>query len=290
MEPLPPSFDRRGRFAGLTVALVVLLALVAISSRSGFGGSGDATPNPTYVSWAMSVFFVMFVLMIPLAVYSYVVRTKEMATIGRTQSKRFWRLMAGIAFLGVAVYVRHWIKVHGFFFGHSGLFHHDNKLTDAGKLKTQHGKHVQAQPHFEYPVLWATIAIGVLVLVAWVVERARREPVVRPALSFQDNPFAEALSDAIDDLEREPDPRRAVIAAYARMERELGRHGLPRRPSETPLEYMRRALHEQTARSASVESLTALFERAKFSRHEITPAMKQEAIDALVDIREGITG
>jgi hypothetical protein len=289
VEPLPPSYDRRGRFAGLTVALVVLLALVAISSRSGFGGSGDATPNPTYVSWAMSVFFVVFVLMIPLAIYSYVVRTKEMSTVGRTQGKRFWRMMAALVILGIAVYVRHWIKVHGFF-GHSGLFHHDSKLTDTGKLKAQHGRHVAAQPHFEYPVLWAAIAIGVLVLVAWLVYRASREPVIRPALAFEDNPFAEAISDAIDDLEREPDPRRAVIAAYARMERELGRQGLPRRPSETPLEYMRRALHEQTARSASVESLTALFERAKFSRHEITPAMKQEAIDALVDIREGITG
>ena len=288
MEPLPPSFDRRNRFVSLTIALVVLLALVAISSRSGFGGSGAAGPNNTYISYAMSVFLIVFVLMIPLAIYAYVIRTKEMASIGRPPAKRFWRMMIGLGILGLGLFLRHWLQTHQLFFGHNGLFHRDSKLTGTGHLKNQHGK--PQQPHFEYSVLWVALALGVLVLVAWVVQRARREPVVHPAFSFgEQDELVVAISDAIDDLEREPDPRRAVIAAYARMERELGRQGLPRRPSETSVEYMRRALHERTARSASVEALTGLFERAKFSRHEITPAMKQEAIDALVDIREGIT-
>ena len=37
------------------------------------------------------------------------------------------------------------------------------------------------------------------------------------------------LDETLDDLHRERDPRRAVIAAYARMERSLGSYGLPRR-------------------------------------------------------------
>ena len=57
------------------------------------------------------------------------------------------------------------------------------------------------------------------------------------------------MSDAIDDLEAEPDARRAVIAAYARMEGVLARHGLRRCPSETPLEYLRRILLGLTARA-----------------------------------------
>ena len=32
-----------------------------------------------------------------------------------------------------------------------------------------------------------------------------------------------------------------------------------------------------------------LFERAKFSHHEVTPEMKREAVDALREVREGIT-
>ena len=40
---------------------------------------------------------------------------------------------------------------------------------------------------------------------------------------------ADVLEDTLDDLRAEADPRRAVIAAYARLERVLATHGLPRR-------------------------------------------------------------
>jgi hypothetical protein len=95
------------------------------------------------------------------------------------------------------------------------------------------------------------------------------------------------IGDAIDDLEAEPDPRRAVIAAYARMERNLAGHGLRRRPSEAPLEYLRRVLLGLGARGAPVERLTELFERARFSHHRIDVAMKDEALTALREIRDG---
>src|SRR5262249_51798663 len=51
----------------------------------------------------------------------------------------------------------------------------------------------------------------------------------------------ETLDDAVDDVGGEPDPRRAVIAAWTRLERVLARHGLPRRESEAPFEYAERA-------------------------------------------------
>ncbi len=288
VEPLPPSSDRRSRFAGLTVSLVLLLALVAISSRSGFGASGGTAPNNTYISYAMSVFLIVFVLMIPVAIYSYVMRTQEIGPEGRAPKKRLWHMLALIVLFGLGVYARHWVQLHGGFFSHGGLFNH-LRAPKSGDALHHGGTKPQTQPHFEYSVLWAFFALVAVLLVAWLVQRARREDEPAEDAATPQSQLAGAISDAIDDLEREPDPRRAVIAAYARMERELGRHGLPRRASETSVEYLRRALHEQTARSHSVERLTALFERAKFSHHEITPEMKQEAIDALVDIREGIT-
>ena len=64
--------------------------------------------------------------------------------------------------------------------------------------------------------------------------------------------LAATIGDAIDDLEAEPDARRAVIAAYARMEAVLGRNGLRRAPSETPLEYLRRILLGLTSRGDAV--------------------------------------
>ena len=52
----------------------------------------------------------------------------------------------------------------------------------------------------------------------------------------------------IDDLRNEPDARRAVIAAYAGMERTLATHGLAAAPSETPFEYLARILRDLDVR------------------------------------------
>jgi hypothetical protein len=72
------------------------------------------------------------------------------------------------------------------------------------------------------------------------------------------------------------------------MENVLGRHGLRRRASETPIEYMRRVLLGLTSRSDAVARLTGLFEQAKFSLHDIDRSMKDDAIDALRAIRDDL--
>ena len=108
----------------------------------------------------------------------------------------------------------------------------------------------------------------------------RRDEVESPPDALVD-----ALDRSLDDLEGERDPRRAVIRAYARMERALAFHGLPRRPHETSLEYLARLLTSLRVSRTSVKRLTALFERAKFSHHPVDPAMKAEAIEALSTVR-----
>jgi hypothetical protein len=109
--------------------------------------------------------------------------------------------------------------------------------------------------------------------------RVRREVEARKAL-------AEILDDTLDDLRAEKDPRKAVIAAYSRMERSLASFGLPRRPFEAPAEYLGRVLEELRSGSPSARRLTHLFERAKFSQHTIDARMKDEAIDAVVALRD----
>ena len=81
-----------------------------------------------------------------------------------------------------------------------------------------------------------------------------------------------------------------MIAAYARMEGVLARHGLRREAAETPLEYLRRVLLGLTARGDAVQSLTRLFEEARFSRHEIDTTMKRDAIGALRKICDDLAG
>jgi hypothetical protein len=94
------------------------------------------------------------------------------------------------------------------------------------------------------------------------------------------------LDETLDDLRAEEDPRKAVIAAYARMERALAAYGLPRSPSEAPDEYLQRIFADLDVSRLSTSRLTALFSWAKFSGHDVAPEMKQEAIEALEAVRE----
>ena len=99
---------------------------------------------------------------------------------------------------------------------------------------------------------------------------------------------AQAVDESLDDLRAEPDPRRAVIAAYARLEGVLAAHGLPRKPAEAPLEYLGRMLAELSVSDRAARGLTDLFERAKFSQHVVGADMKDEAIDALETVRDDL--
>jgi hypothetical protein len=100
---------------------------------------------------------------------------------------------------------------------------------------------------------------------------------------------AAILDDTLQDIRDERDPRRAVVAAYARMERALAAHGLPRQRSEAPAEYLERALEELSASASSASRLTRLFEWARFSDHPVEPGMKEEAIQALEAVRDELT-
>ena len=117
--------------------------------------------------------------------------------------------------------------------------------------------------------------------------RRRADLPPRPPASLEEELLV-AVDDSIDDLRAERDERRAVIAAYARLERAFAAHGLPRRPHEAPLEYLSRVLRAVRVRADAAVALTELFERAKFSPHEIDAAMKDEAITALVAVREDL--
>jgi hypothetical protein len=97
--------------------------------------------------------------------------------------------------------------------------------------------------------------------------------------------LAEVLDETLDDLRNEPDPRKAVIGAYAKMERTLAARGVPRSESEAPEEYLARILDVVGASGHSVRRLTRLFARARYSPHEIDQQMKEDAIDALTGLR-----
>jgi hypothetical protein len=128
------------------------------------------------------------------------------------------------------------------------------------------------------------LALLGLAVASFVLARRRRAPAPPP-----DEPVAEAvvavLDEALDDLGDERDPRRAVIAAYARMEDVLAQHGLGRRLAETPYEYLARVLTDLRASERSARRLTELFEWAKFSTHDVSERMRAEAVGCLTRLR-----
>jgi hypothetical protein len=286
MEPRPTN-ARGTRLVLVGVGLFALLMIVAFASRAGFRtGGASSAPSQKYLDYAFSVFFVLWLLAIPVAAYAWYLRGQEVIGAGAFKRRPFLQTISIVLVFGVITYVVR--RLHGL----HGLnpFHRGRLGAASPKGGLHHPGATQVEPHFRWPVLVAFALLFVAAAVVYVVSRRRRrrrvelvleDPAVRAEL-------AQAISDAIDDLEAEPDARRAVIAAYARMEAVLARHGLPRRPSETPWEYLGRVLIDLRARAEPVRRLTSLFERAKFSRHEIDAPMKREAIGALVDIRDDL--
>lgn len=82
------------------------------------------------------------------------------------------------------------------------------------------------------------------------------------------------------DLSREP--REAIIACYAAMERELENSPeVVPRESDTPSEVLARAVEHHALRAESATELVELFEEARFSPHVMTEEHRQVAVRAL---------
>jgi hypothetical protein len=140
---------------------------------------------------------------------------------------------------------------------------------------------------FEWPLALALVGLVAVGAAALLVRErlGTSEPGEEPNLAED---LAEIVETTIDDLRTEEDPRRAVIAAYAKMEHLLASNGLARRRAETQLEYLQRILTELEVEEAAVRRLTQLFAYAKFSSHMIDEEMRGEAIDALTAVQHDL--
>ncbi len=84
----------------------------------------------------------------------------------------------------------------------------------------------------------------------------------------------------IGDLSREP--REAIIACYAAMERELENSPeVVPRESDTPSEVLARAVEHHALRADSATELVDLFEEARFSPHVMTEEHREIAVRVL---------
>ena len=283
---------RGSRLAVSGIALTVLLAIVAVASRAHRPGGGTTASTPhaptllfDYVASAMLVLFPIGAMIV---IWAMAQGRHQRLLAGETS---WLRTLAGLAFmcglLAVAVYFNKQRIANGIHFGGS-----QQTQTTQGKPTATPRKRQKPPPpayHAEFRWVAALVVGGIVLGLAgaattvyvrrrWGGEDWDREAQLAAALD-------EVLADSLDDLRAEPDPRRAVIRAYARMERTFAAYGVPRDESEAPLEYMVRALDSLSVSAYSVRRLTQLFSRAKFSPHDVDAAMKDDAIEALVGVR-----
>ena len=289
---MPLPFRDRVRRGGLPVLLAPLLvvaaaALVAAASRAHGGFHGGAGPGPTR-SFGDQLFTAVLVLMgVGIAAWIYLITVRrdliELPDPERRRKNIYSTLAFGLGLAAVLMVLKR-IGYHGV---HIPFLHHPPPPVPKihGKPGSAANAAAQAHGHLSWIAgLGATALIAAAVVAVWFASRTTSQPdKVRLARAEE---VSVALDESLAELRAEPDPRRAIIAAYAHMERALAAVGLPRRPAEAPLEYLARALVDLRATAASAQRLTDLFRVAKFSDHPLDAQAKEDAIAALEAVRD----
>ena len=148
---------------------------------------------------------------------------------------------------------------------------------NAGRLAPPHG--------VPWPVI-AGMVLAIVVVVALTVWSRRRGSADRaryrsPKLAR----LLDSLTAGHDALGTSADPREAIIACYAAMERGFAAAGSAPAAADTPAEVLARAAGAGIIRSGSPETLTGLFRRARYSAEPMTSADSGAAATALAQMR-----
>ena len=278
---------RRGWAAAAGVA--ALLALVAAASRTQLFHESEppvtAGLSHLLVDFSLYLFVVLEVLVGVVVIWVLWPRDEyAMPTIKRPP---WWHLLLRYAMLALVFGIGVLLAVRlrrRFFEGHTP------GANTAGAAQNTLVNNVTAPntpPGFD----WLAAGLVVLLLaaiglVAW--QRMRRRRARRRQEREVQMALAGVVEEALDDLRTDADPRRAVIQAYARMERALAAHQVARRRHETPIEYLTRVLAGLEIRETAVRRLTELYEFARFSQHPVPESMRADALEALAAIRDDL--
>ncbi len=281
--------NRRSAVPVLIVVAVVLLAGVAavasrspLSSSPGSSTSFGASPRLNLPApWVLAVMIGASAIAVFEVIYGLRGRA-QMVKAGAARRRRL--TFASVAQAAVLVLILALII---------GLHRHGNHSTAAATAAqaraTARHAHAGARGSAALPQWLLLGAISALIVVDMVILAIAFAPRRRGGLSTgapETEAVLSALEASLTALEDEQDPRRAVIAAYRRMELALSAAGVPRGDSESPREYLDRTLGSLSLSAAPVRTLTTLFERARFSLRRIDSSQREEALRALVALRD----
>ena len=296
VERQPPGRPSRGRAALAGVAAAAALVLVAIAARAGSGAPSRPPGFGTVTSAASSSATVLAIVILPIAVVVGAVGWFALQVVGRRRRddliaaglyRRPSRIAqaAAVVMLVAIAYLIHRGSLHlpavnlARITGNLGSSGHHGGGAHAPAA--HHGASVSSGQWLAAGECWVLLVAGALIW--W-----RRRP--RRAAADPENPGPEAQPQTaygtIADIRAEPDPTRAVVGAYALMERLLDIRGAGRRSAEAPIEYLGRVHRDLPAAAAPAGRLTQLFLRARFAAGGVGRPAKADAIAALEQLGE----
>jgi hypothetical protein len=301
-----PGIDKP---TGRVVALIVLLILVAAALRGYLPAQGRAVRGEPGGGQAALVFVIVVLsATLTLLTIAVIARLRDPRAVAPNQgdlsellgTEKFrpsWRvlligLMLIVAWLLIAMLLVRYLP-------HPVTPSAPSPAPTATPSGHPAGSPPQQQPRNNSGDMFGVLLAGAIpmllvIVVGSVIMSRRRWRATTPAIAPDDHfesptpaPRSESLVRAaevglaeIGDLNREP--REAIIACYAAMERELA--NVPEAaPQEfdTPTEVLVRAVEHHALHADNAERLVNLFEEARFSPHVMDERHREVALDVL---------
>jgi hypothetical protein len=279
----PVRSSRVARVGGPVLLVLALVAIVSVAARgsTSSGSTASNAPGDTLLDTIFSLLLLLAVAWVAISVFS-VVRWREHEFSAPKRRNDIRAIATLLAFgFALALYVRE----RGW---HLAFTPQQTPLDRSDGGAGVPGFDAGPDPGYRFQFAWlpvvAALALAALAVAALVIANRRANPSSAQAELAEE--LALTLDLSLDDLRAETDPRRAVIAAYARLERVLAAHGEPRQDADTPEEHLARVLEHLDVDRRAVRRLVDLFVQAKFSQHDVDARMKDEAIGALEQVRD----
>jgi hypothetical protein len=124
-------------------------------------------------------------------------------------------------------------------------------------------------------------------LVVWSRQRNYQPPPREQAVG-EPLSLAAAVAAGTEALHGDTDPRAAIVACYAAMERTLAEAGSPPSAADTPAEVLERAMAGGLALPTAAATLTGLFRQARYGTRPMTEDDRTAALGALAALRASL--
>jgi hypothetical protein len=261
------------------LALLALVGVVTVAAGGSTGTRSGETQTPAGVLFDTIFSLVLVGMLASAALLVYALAHRGSRGYPRTSGH-----LASLAMLAALAFLLANLHASGSILSQSD--EGEQAPVIGGATNTSKNRAEQrSAPEFPWLPVTVTFALTATGVAAMLLAERRRRP-REDAPETVGGTVVGVLEDTLDDLYAEADPRRAVIAAYARLERALAAQGLPRHAPETHEEYLARILGQLDVGTRSIRRLTDLFMQAKFSQHAVDIAMREEAIVLLALVRD----